>query len=155
MIAPQNPPRHGEGDHAKRGGGGSPVLRRPEVYVARKQRRQMSLPEVLIWQRVKGGKAGFSFRKQHPIGPYSVDFYISEASLVIEIDGEAHERGAMPQHDASKDAFLIENGYRVMRITAAEVLRDVNAAVEGIVAFAARPLHHPADGPPPRAGEDF
>jgi very-short-patch-repair endonuclease len=113
----------------------------------------MSLPEVLVWQRLKGGKAGLSFRKQHPIGPYLVDFYCSDGASVIEIDGEAHERGTAPKRDADRDAFLTENGYRVLRITAAEVLRDVDAAVQGTVVFVESPLHHASHGPPPRAGE--
>jgi very-short-patch-repair endonuclease len=130
-------------------------MRRPEVYMARKLRREMSLPEVLVWQRVRARKTGLSFRRQHPIGPYSVDFYCASASVVVEIDGEAHERGSAPRRDETRDAFLRENGYRVLRITAADVLKDADAAVEGIVAFAAHPLHHPSDGPPPRAGEEL
>ena len=65
-MATQNPPRDGEGDRAKRGGGGSPNLRRPEVYEARRARREMSLPEVLLWQRLKGSPQGIAFRKKHP-----------------------------------------------------------------------------------------
>ncbi|MBY0521100.1 MAG: DUF559 domain-containing protein [Sphingomonas sp.] len=154
-MTQENPPRNGEGDRAKRGGGGVPQLRRPEVYTARKLRREMSLPEVLIWQRVRGGQAGLKFRKQHPIGPYVVDFYCRQGSLVIEVDGEAHDRGDRPVRDEASDAFLTENGYRILRVPARDILRDVDGAVAAIVAFAEAPLHRPSDGPPPRAGEDF
>src|SRR3546814_9850940 len=92
-MAMANPPRNGEGDRAQRGGGGVPQMRRPEVYAARKLRRELSLPEILIWQRVKSAQTGLKFRKQHPIGPYVADFYCSRAHLVVEVDGEAHERG--------------------------------------------------------------
>ncbi len=129
-------------------------MRRPEVYAARKLRRDMSLPEALVWQRLRGAVTGMKFRKQHPIGPYVVDFYCSKARLVIEIDGEAHSRGDAPARDERRDAFVIENGYRLLRIAAVEVLRDVDAAVAAIVAFAEAPLHRPSDGPPPLAGED-
>src|SRR3546814_1440262 len=56
VMAVQNPPRNGEGDHAKRGGGGSRGLRRPPVHAARRLRREMTLPEVWLWQELHGKK---------------------------------------------------------------------------------------------------
>ncbi len=100
------PPRNGEGDHAQHGGGGSPSLRRPEIYEARRARRDMSLPEVLLWQRLKGSPQGLRFRKQHPIGAYRADFYCAQSKLVIEVDGIAHDMGDRPAHDATRTATL-------------------------------------------------
>jgi len=160
VRAHQDPPRDGEGDHRAKpggGGGGSP-LRRPTVYTARKLRRTMSLPEALLWQRLRGSPGGVAFRKQHPIDPYVADFYCSAAKLVIELDGIAHDRGERPRRDEKRDAFLRGRGYRLVRIPAAEVLRDPDAVAESIVAYAvANPLHRPAapDGSPPRPGEDL
>ena len=99
----------------KANGGGGASLRKPEVYTARRLRRKLSLPEAMLWKQLSSQKLGFRCRKQHPIGPYIVDFYVAQARLVIEVDGEVHSRGDRP----------------------------------------ARPLHHPSDGPPPRAGEDL
>jgi very-short-patch-repair endonuclease len=116
----------------------------------------MSLPEALLWQRLRGSPGGNAFRKQHPIDPYVADFYCSAARLVIEIDGEAHDRSDRPQRDEARTAFLRERGYRVLRIAAADVLKDPDGAAASIVAHAANPLHHRAarGGPPPRPGED-
>ena len=153
-----NPPRDGEGDHrAKRGGGGgAPSLRSPEVYEARRARRELSLPEALLWQRLKGAPNGIRFRKQHPIGAYRADFYCASARLVIEIDGMAHDMGDRPRRDAVRNAFLEQSGYRVLRITAADVLRDVDAAADAIVSHAASPLHPAFGGAPlPVNGEDL
>ena len=155
VTASLNPPRHGEGDHAQRGGGGVPNLRRPEVYVARKLRRAMSLPEVLVWQRLKNEQTGVRFRKQHPIGSFVVDFYCAATRTVIEIDGEVHNRADRPARDADRDRFLTENGYRVIHIPAADILRDADRATDALAALVASPLHRPADGSPPRAGEDL
>jgi len=132
-----------------------PKIRRPEVYTARKLRREMSLPEILLWHRLKGNAAGAAFRKQHPIGPYIVDFYCSARRLIVEVDGEIHA-GRQP-HDAERDRFLRENGYQVLRVNAADVLKDADEAAGAIASLVARPLHHrpAAGGPPPRAGEDF
>ncbi|WP_367113614.1 endonuclease domain-containing protein [uncultured Sphingomonas sp.] len=137
------------------GGGGAPRMLRPEVSAARRLRRDMPLPEVQLWQRLCGSPRGVRFRRQHPIGPYVVDFYCAKASLVFEIDGMAHDCADRPARDALRDAFLTENGHRVVRIAAARVLADAQATADAIVSLAARPLHRPADGPPPRAGEDL
>jgi very-short-patch-repair endonuclease len=43
---------------------------------ARELRREMSLPEVVLWQALRKGRlADLRFRRQHPIGPYILDFY--------------------------------------------------------------------------------
>lgn len=127
---------------------------RPEVAIARRQRRNLSLPEVMLWQRLRGSPGGLRFRRQHPVGPYVVDFYCAKGGLVIEVDGSGHDRGDRPARDARRDAYLAGNGYRIIRIAAARVLADVQAVADAIFALAANPLHRPADGPPPRAGED-
>jgi very-short-patch-repair endonuclease len=116
----------------------------------------MSLPEVLLWQRLKGSPQGIAFRKQHPIGPYRADFYCAAARLVIEVDGIAHDMVDRPERDAERTASLEKQGYQVVRIAAADVLRNADEAAESIVSFAAHPLHH-ASGmvPLPVNGEDL
>ncbi|WP_299428357.1 endonuclease domain-containing protein [Sphingomonas bacterium] len=115
----------------------------------------MSLPEVLLWQRLKGSPQGIAFRKQHPIGGYRADFYCAAAKVVIEVDGIAHDMGDRPERDIQRTAWLEKQGYQILRVPAADVLKDADEAAQSIVSFAARPLHHPSDGPPPRAGEDL
>ncbi len=130
---------------------------RPEVAIARRLRREPSLPEALLWQRLRGAQAGLKFRRQHPVGPYVVDFYCPAVKTVIEIDGEGHNRADRPMRDAVRDASIAENGFRVVHVSAQRVLKDPDAAADAIVAYVARPLHHSpevANGPPPRAGED-
>ncbi len=134
-----------------------PQTHRPEVDTARKLRREMSPPEVLLWQRLRGSKAGARFRRQHPVGPYVVDFYCSQARLIVEIDGEIHGVGTRIARDEHRDAFLQENGYKVEHVNAADVLKDPDGSAAAIASLVARPLHHrpAAGGPPPRAGEEF
>ena len=153
MIGRPNPPyaKHGEGDQPQAGGGAIPAIRR-----ARRLRKEMSLPEVLLWQRLRRRAGGVKFRRQHPIAGYVADFYCPDAKLIIEIDGEAHNRGDRPDRDLMRDAALIDLGFTVLRVPAADVLADVDAAA-GAITAAALPLHRPAGGPPPHAahGEDF
>ncbi|MDJ0278990.1 endonuclease domain-containing protein, partial [Sphingomonas sp. 2R-10] len=115
----------------------------------------MSLPEAMLWQKLRGGQAGAKFRRQHPVGPYVADFFCREARLIVEIDGEAHERADRPERDDARLRFLQEQGYRIVRIAAARVIADVGAVAAAIASLVATPLHQPAAGPPPRAGEDI
>ena len=141
MTGDPNPPRDGEVVRST-GGGGPHTLRRKEVYEARHARREMTLPEVLLWQRLKGSPQGVAFRKQHPIGPYRADFYCAAVKLVVEVDGAAHDMGDRPERDATRDAWLEGAGYAVFRIAAVDVLKNADEAAQSIVAFAASPLHH-------------
>ncbi len=102
------------------------------VRIARKLRREMTLPEVLLWQRLK--QSEFGFRKQHPCGPYVVDFYCPAAKLVIEIEGIVHGMGDRPEHDEVRSAWLEGRGFEVLRIAASEVLKDVDGIADAIVA---------------------
>ena len=151
-----NPPRDGEGGRAKRGGGGSPPsLRRPEVYAARRQRRELSLPEALLWRELKAQASGLRFRKQHPIKPYFADFYCAAARLVIEIDGIAHDMGDRPARDVERDADLEAQGHHVLRIPASEVLADVGATADAIVRMAIPLRQSLRDCHLPMNGEDL
>ncbi len=154
MAAQEIPPLQGEGDRVKRGGGGLQSLRRPETYIARKLRREMTLPEVLLWRELRGNKLGPKFRRQHPVGPYIADFYCSSARLIVEVDGEAHDRGNNPERDAAKDAYLLGLGFRVLRIAAVDVLRNLEGVLLAIGEAADTPLHRSAV-PLPAGGEEF
>jgi len=158
---PINPPRNGEGDQPQAGGGVPRILQSPikTVRRARKLRREMSLPEVLLWGELRQHPGDFKFRKQCPQHPFVLDFACLEVRLAIEVDGEAHDRGDRPQRDLARDSRLNELGFTMMRIPAREVLGNMEGVLAGIVerCQALGPLHHPAspDGPPPRSGEDL
>jgi very-short-patch-repair endonuclease len=138
----------------------APKGRSRAVRGARHLRREMTLPEVILWQALRKQPAGLKFRRQHPCGPYILDFFCGDARLAIEVDGEAHNRGDRPQRDETRDTWLRAAGVETLRIAAIEILKDADAAVRWIFAQAEErlPLHHPAlpDGPPPRGelGED-
>jgi very-short-patch-repair endonuclease len=156
--AAPNPPRNGEGDQPKAGGGGPSVLTSPIKLVkrARSLRKEMSLPEVLLWRELKRRPGGFKFRRQLPQGGYILDFACLEARFGIEVDGEAHNRGGRPERDDVRDERLKRLGFRMLRLSARDVLQNIEGVVTTIVehCVALGPLHQPAAGPPPRSGED-
>ncbi len=124
---------------------------------ARSLRRQMSLPEVMLWRELRQRPAGFKFRRQHPAGPYILDFACLQSKLAIEVDGAAHDRGEAPLHDELRDERLANQGYRTLRIAARDVLSNLDGVLRLVTAqcSAAQPLHRPSAGPPPRSGEDL
>ncbi|MBS0482198.1 MAG: DUF559 domain-containing protein [Proteobacteria bacterium] len=126
---------------------------RQVVYRARQLRRDMSVPERLLWQRFRQRPNGIKFRRQHPIGPYIVDFCCLSHRLVVEIEGVVHDMGQQHAYDQRRFEFIKSNGFRVIRVSARRVLADAVGTANAILARVEGPLHRPVDGPPPRAGE--
>jgi very-short-patch-repair endonuclease len=54
--------------------------------------------------------------KEYPIGKWFIDFAFVEKKLAIEIDGKQHEYAERKEKDIEKDKFLIENGWKILRI---------------------------------------
>ena len=100
---------------------------------ARALRAKMTLPEVLLWKALKGRRLdGRHFRRQHPLGPYVLDFYCDAEKLCVEIDGYSHGTGKHPERDEQRDAWLSNQGVRTLRLSASLVLEDVDNAVATI-----------------------
>ncbi len=96
----------------------------------------MSPAEIMLWQRLKGSREGIRFRKQHPAGPFVLDFFCARANLAIEIDGDAHDMGDRPHRDAARDAWLREHRIETMRIPAGEIFADPDEVAGAIVEVA-------------------
>jgi very-short-patch-repair endonuclease len=108
------------------------------VLRARALRRSLTLPEGLLWQSLRQRPGGFKFRSQHPIGRCVVNFYCAASRLVIEVDGQSHSMSDRPKRDERRDQWLRGQGLRVLRVDAADVMRDLDAAVAAII-VACRP----------------
>ncbi len=97
---------------------------------AKRLRGRLSLPEGLLWRRIKASQfQGLHFRKQHPLGPYVLDFYCDALKLCIEVDGGFHGTEDRPERDARRDAWLSRQGICTLRISARTVLRDMEATL--------------------------
>lgn len=104
---------------------------RPTQDRAKQLRSTLSLPEKLLWVRLRRRNDGVPiFRRQHPMGRYVLDFYCSDARLCIEIDGAAHGFGDRPERDERRDAWLRSQDVEVVRIPASSVLKDPGSVAE-------------------------
>jgi len=91
------------------------------LHRARALRKAATPAERLLWSMVRNDRLGVRFRRQHPIGPYIVDFFCPSRRLIVEIDGGQHSGSA---HDERRDFWLTRQGYQVLRFWNADVLRN-------------------------------
>jgi len=83
--------------------------------------------EARLWLALRSSQLGVAFRRQVPLLGFIADFYAPSARLIVEVDGGYHAHRVTA--DARRDRKLMRAGYRVVRIQAAVVLRDLPAAV--------------------------
>ena len=94
----------------------------PAVEKARAMRKAMTPPELRLWRCLRRLRAeGRHFRRQTPFRGYFLDFVCHRSRLVIEVDGQAHEHRV--EHDRTRDAVLLREGYRTLRFRN-EAVRD-------------------------------
>jgi very-short-patch-repair endonuclease len=108
-----------------------PSVGRKELLGERaREMRWMPTPsERLLWAHIRGRRLGVVFRRQVPLlGRFIADFLAPARRLVVEVDGGYH--AGRERADAQRDAALQRAGYRVLRLEADLVLRDVERAVE-------------------------
>ena len=100
------------------------------MSAARRLRRRLSLPEMLLWRLLRFTRRELRFRRQHPIGTYVAHFYCPAAKIVIEVDGATHAYTQDTVYD--RVAYMAALGLKVMRISAADVLADPEAVADAI-----------------------
>lgn len=92
----------------------------------------MTEVEKKLWWRLRGEQLGYSFRRQHPVGPYVLDFYCAPVQLAIEVDGHQHGTDEGRANDQRRDAFLAEAGICTMRFANHEVIENLEGVLETI-----------------------
>jgi very-short-patch-repair endonuclease len=101
--------------------------------LARKLRQNMTLGEVLLWQRLKRKQIqGYDFDRQRPIDRYIVDFYCKDLKLAIEIDGSSHDGEEAKLNDDIRQERLESLGVRFLRFTDADVKRNMEMVLDSI-----------------------
>ncbi|TGQ50848.1 endonuclease domain-containing protein [Mesorhizobium sp. M1C.F.Ca.ET.193.01.1.1] len=100
---------------------------------ARTMRREATEAEDRLWQELRGRRLDkIKFKRQAPIGRFVADFLCAKARLIIEIDGSQH---ADSLRDQARDAALKARGFRVLRFWNDDVLKDLDAVCDTIIAY--------------------
>jgi very-short-patch-repair endonuclease len=98
---------------------------------ARSLRRHMTDAERLLWKQLRNRQMdGWKFRRQHPLGPFTVDFICLEKKIIVEVDGGQH--AIQIKEDAERSRFLQEKGYRILRFWNTDVLKGIDSVLEVI-----------------------
>ncbi len=101
-----------------------------QVIRARAQRNNPTVAEQKLWRCLRGKQLGVKFRRQHPLGPYVLDFFCPAVGLAIELDGGQH---AGSPEDVRRDQWLAEQGIRVVRFWNRDVLGNMDGVLERIL----------------------
>lgn len=120
----------------------------PMLNKARALRKEMTSPERTLWAMLRRNQIGLRFRREHPIGPYVLDFYCPSAHLCVEVDGPAHDEWDQIERDTVRDDYLQARGVQVLHFKAAEVEQKPAAVIARIMQAAPPPS--PSAPPPPR-----
>ncbi len=104
----------------------------------RELRQASTDAEQELWFHLRSRRLnGLKFRRQHPVPPYTVDFFCDRARLVVELDGSQHDETV----DAARTRCLEAQGLRVLRFWNDDVLKNTEAVLEAILnAIGDRPL---------------
>lgn len=106
---------------------------RGTIEFAKENRKNATESEDRLWQELRNRKVnGCKFRRQHPIAGYIPDFVCIEKRLIIEIDGGYHNEGEQKKFDEERSKWLSEHGYRFVRFTNEEILKDPDSVLETI-----------------------
>lgn len=113
-------------------GGDYPRSTEMDVRRARALRLEMTKAERILWKKLRENaqESGFTFRRQYTIHPYVVDFVCLKVGFVVELDGESHD--SRQEFDARRDRYLSNLGYKIMRFTNDDFIKNVDGVVETI-----------------------
>ena len=86
-----------------------------------------------MWQLLRNRqRCNQKFRREHPLGNYTADFYCAAAKLVVEIDGASHLSTEAKNYDANRDQWMRQQGIRILRFTCAQVEHETQIVIDKI-----------------------
>ena len=104
-----------------------------QTAIARKLRKADTWAEQLLWRWLRDRRfSAYKFRRQHPMGPHTLDFYCMEAKVNIELDGSQHGHPEHLQADPERDAWLAERGIKVLRYWNFKLRREKDVVRDAI-----------------------
>ncbi len=102
-------------------------------------RRNMTGAEAIVWDAVRNNRIGFKFIREKPFRfvdegkeiHFIADFYCRECKLIVEIDGEIHNR--QEKYDEIRSLFFnYEKDIKCIRFTNDEVTNSIELVTDTI-----------------------
>lgn len=128
--------------------------RKPErTDFARQQRQTANEFSRDEWELVRGRRLlGEKFRREHPVGSFTLDFVCLELMLDLEVDGKDHLTDEGKLRDARRDQYLTSLGFEVLRINGFRVTQDARKVRDEIEAVVRRLRMEGPSPPAPKKG---
>ena len=104
-----------------------------QTAIARVLRKRDTWAEKLLWRYLRDRRlSAYKFRRQHPFGPYILDFFCVETFVNIELDGSQHGHPAHKALDSKRDAWLEKRGVKVLRFWNSRMRREKETIITSI-----------------------
>jgi very-short-patch-repair endonuclease len=101
---------------------------------SRALRIEQTTAEEILWRELRNRQlARWKFRRQHPIDRYIVDFVTLDGKLIIEVDGGTHSTDEERTRDGRRTEALERLGFHVMRVTNADVYKNLEGVLETVL----------------------
>jgi very-short-patch-repair endonuclease len=115
---------------------------------ARALRQTMPETQRRMWRLLRDRRfAGYKMRREHPVGPYVLDFYCAEAKLSLELDGSQHGKPGHKQHDEAKERYLLSRGIVTKRFWNSEVRSQPEVVKQNLWCLLQDRMPHPENVP--------
>ena len=102
-----------------------------QKHFARELRQHSTDAEILLWSRLRRkGIPGYRFRRQHPVGPYILDFACLRPRVAIELDGGQHYEN--PEYDRRRDEYLKSQDFEILHFPNHQIFEDLDAVLDQI-----------------------
>ena len=92
-----------------------------QVSTARHLRKNQTVAEAHMWSLLRKKQLGTRFRRQHPMGPFILDFYALEVRLAIEVDGAVHDLAEQKEYDNFRQKLIEQHNTEFIRFRNSEL----------------------------------
>jgi isobutyryl-CoA mutase len=89
-------------------------------------RKEPTLAESILWDKLRGKKEGYKFRRQHIVGRFIADFVNLKKGVIVEVDGNYHQLPEMKLSDEERSRELKTLGFDVLRFTNDEIMYQLD-----------------------------
>jgi very-short-patch-repair endonuclease len=115
---------------------------------SRALRQEMPPAQRRFWRLLRDRRfAGYKFRREHPLGPYVLDFYCAEAKVSVELDGGHHGVPNQQQQDKEKEAYLLSRGILTKRFWNWQVWQEPAVVKDALWLLLQQRAAHPDNVP--------
>jgi very-short-patch-repair endonuclease len=92
-----------------------------QVSTARHLRKNQTVAETHMWSLLRKNELGTHFRRQHPMGPFILDFYAPGVRLAIDVDGAVHDLAEQEEYDNFRQKLIEQHNIDFMRFRNSEL----------------------------------